>query len=392
MNKIIEDLRPDVVVNDFFFYPGVKAAERLGIPVVINVQAPLVQYVDMGLLHVPDMANATNCGCGIICLRESMKNCCVRVAFTSMSKDLMPYFSTWSEKRTLLFNSFWGLERPICLPPNVQLIGPLSHPQERLVEDLRAKDQELYDWLEEALAQNVPVAYVNMGSVSHLQPWSLKAITDGLKKLNCRVVWALREEYRKLAPEDPSQLPNFWVRPWILQIETIAHPAIKVGMTHMGSGATQEFIGAGVPVVAFPHFGDQHYYGDLLQDMKAGVVLYGKRRDYDEGPDQMVYRTPAFDGDRVHKCFEQVIENPMYKTNMLKLQRLSQRLDGRRKLVQAVLTAYEDGNDHLIDKHMSRHFNKLNCCLESVCTLLLIGLIAAFVYFLLFFIENYDLV
>jgi UDP-N-acetylglucosamine:LPS N-acetylglucosamine transferase len=37
MNKIMEDLRPDVLICDFFFYPGVKAAERLGIPIVINV-------------------------------------------------------------------------------------------------------------------------------------------------------------------------------------------------------------------------------------------------------------------------------------------------------------------------------------------------------------------
>jgi hypothetical protein len=66
--------------------------------------------------------------------------------------------------------------------------------------------------------------------------------------------------------------------------------------------------------------------------MKAGVVLYGKRRDLEEGPVQMTYETPAFDADRVHKCFQMVIENPMYKTNMLKLQRLSQRLDGRKKI------------------------------------------------------------
>jgi hypothetical protein len=122
----------------------------------------------MNLLHVPDMKRATYCGCGIVCFRESCKDCMLRVMFSNMSKDVWPYFATWSEKRTLLFNSFWGLERPICLPPNVQLIGPLSHPPEKLVEELKAKDPELFEWLEEALQKNIPVAYVNMGSVSHL--------------------------------------------------------------------------------------------------------------------------------------------------------------------------------------------------------------------------------
>ena len=74
-------------------------------------------------------------------------------------------------------------------------------------------------------------------------------------------------------------------------------------MTHMGSGATQEFIGAGVPVIAFPHFGDQHYYAELLRDMKAGVILYSKRRDFEEGPVQMEYKEPVFDGERVYNCF-----------------------------------------------------------------------------------------
>ena len=82
----------------------------------------------------------------------------------------------------------------------------------------------------------------------------------------------------------------------------------------------------------------------------------------------------------------------MYKTNMLKLQRLSQGLDGRRKLAQAVMTAYEDGNEHLIDKHMSKHLGKLNCCLECLCTLTLLAFIGAFIFFLVFFIENYELV
>jgi UDP-N-acetylglucosamine:LPS N-acetylglucosamine transferase len=35
--KLIQELKPDVVVSDFFFYPGVQAADKLGIPVVINV-------------------------------------------------------------------------------------------------------------------------------------------------------------------------------------------------------------------------------------------------------------------------------------------------------------------------------------------------------------------
>ena len=95
------------------------------------------------------------------------------------------------------------------------MIGPLSKPQDRLVDELKIKDPALFEWLEEAYQKKIPVAFVNMGSISHLIPWSLKAITDGLKKLNCRFVWALRDNYREMAPEDLSKLPNFWVKSWI---------------------------------------------------------------------------------------------------------------------------------------------------------------------------------
>jgi UDP:flavonoid glycosyltransferase YjiC (YdhE family) len=268
----------------------------------------------------------------------------------------------------------------------------LSHPQERLVEDLKIKDPELFAWLEEAVAKNIPVAYINMGSVTKLQKWSLDAITDGLKQLGCRIVWALKDEYADLATVDPRTVENFWCKAWIHQIETIAHPAIRVGMTHCGSGATQEFIGAGIPIVAFPHFGDQHYYGDLLVEMKAGIILYNKRRDFEEGPVQMTYEAPAFEGKRVLEAFRTVIDNPMYKTNMLKLQRLSQRLDGRKRLAQAVQTAYEDGNSHLIDHELAHYWTKKNCCVECMCSCLALGLIAAFIYFLVFFIQYQDIV
>ena len=73
---------------------------------------------------------------------------------------------------------------------------------------------------------------------------------DGLKKVGCRVVWSLKG--RKLPEEDP----NFWVSPWVPQVELLAHPALKAGLTHCGFGGTLEFIGAAVPIVAFPHFGD----------------------------------------------------------------------------------------------------------------------------------------
>ena len=96
--------------------------------------------------------------------------------------------------------------------------------------------------------------YVSIGSVCVWKQWSIDAIYNGLKKVGCKVVWSLSDKLDCKIPDDKD--PNFWVRPWIPQVEVLAHPALKVGLTHCGFGGTLEFIAAGKPIVAFPHFLD----------------------------------------------------------------------------------------------------------------------------------------
>jgi UDP:flavonoid glycosyltransferase YjiC (YdhE family) len=57
-----------------------------------------------------------------------------------------------------------------------------------------------------------------------------------------------------------------------------------------------EFIGAGVPLVAFAHFGDQHVNAKLVTDGKAGVELYNQEASNPMDVDQNLSRLdPVFD-------------------------------------------------------------------------------------------------
>ena len=51
-------------------------------------------------------------------------------------------------------NTYWGLDKPQALPPNFVVTGPISKPIENLLGQLKIKDLELSDWLDEAHAQN----------------------------------------------------------------------------------------------------------------------------------------------------------------------------------------------------------------------------------------------
>lgn len=89
------------------------------------------------------------------------------------------------------------------------------------------------------------------------------------------MVWSLKKEYK--LPEEGND--NFWVRPWIPQIEVLAHPAVKAGINHCGFGGVLEFCSAGLPIVAFPHFADQPANALELVDRKVAVMLAYREAD-----------------------------------------------------------------------------------------------------------------
>jgi hypothetical protein len=84
--------------------------------------------------------------------------------------------------RVVLFNSFFGLDAAVSLPPNYVMTGPMSSPQNDLLEKLGSKDGELLIWLDEAQSNNQAVVYVSLGSTCKWKQWSVDAIFNGLKK------------------------------------------------------------------------------------------------------------------------------------------------------------------------------------------------------------------
>lgn len=233
--------------------PGTKAADLLNIPSVINLPAPFSMPEQLGILNLLNMKAAYNC-CGMICFErwftQSLSWLISELQWNG-SQAVKDYNRSFSS-RVVLSNSFFGLEEPRCLPPNVYLTGPLVKSQDNLLGLLKEKHIELYNWLEDAQAKNMPVVYISIGSLCVWQQWSIDALYYGLKKLGCRVVWSIKKEFHLPVEDDP----DFWVQPWVPQVELLAHPAIKAGLSHCGWGGTMEFIAAGVPVVGWPHFFD----------------------------------------------------------------------------------------------------------------------------------------
>lgn len=67
--------------------------------------------------------------------------------------------------RMIMSNSFFGLDKPGLLPPNITFTGPLIDTDDNgIMERLQEKDPELYTWLEDAAEKGEKVFYLTIGS------------------------------------------------------------------------------------------------------------------------------------------------------------------------------------------------------------------------------------
>jgi hypothetical protein len=76
-------------------------------------------------------------------------------------------------------------------------------------------------------------------------------------------------------------------------------------MHQCGFGNTLEFITGNVPVVIFPHFGDQSYNAQLILDAQIGVSLFSNWYALKNGTEEhnQYFESPNFTAPTVSHAF-----------------------------------------------------------------------------------------
>ena len=118
----MQTIVPDVVLTDQYSATGLVVATELKLPVVVNIPQNLAQ-LELDGYDVVNMTQATSC-CGMICIKRSFENFMLTVFGGSMR-----YYGRIVEDQHTniwMLNSFWGIDKPTVLPPNIQMIGPLA--------------------------------------------------------------------------------------------------------------------------------------------------------------------------------------------------------------------------------------------------------------------------
>ncbi|CAM0908225.1 unnamed protein product [Alopecurus aequalis] len=209
--------------------------------------------------------------------------------FKNLAEAIMKQVRDIHKASWVLVNSFSELERDVlnALPgmssPPLITVGPLVELEEDAVvrgDMLKASD-DCVGWLDEQAPRSV--VYASLGSVVVLSGEDLAEMAHGLASTGRPFLWVVRPGCSAMLPEGflSSIAGRGMVVPWSPQEVVLAHPSTACFLTHCGWNSTLETLAAGVPVVAFPQWGDQCTDAKyLVEKFKMGVRISAPlRRD-----------------------------------------------------------------------------------------------------------------
>ena len=161
----------------------------------------------------------------------------------------------------VLLNSHPSTNLAVPYVPNMIDIGGFHvKPPQKLPDDL----QKFLDNSKEG------VIYFSLGSnvkSVFLPEQKREAILNAFSKLKVKVLWKWEEDVL------PGQPPNVRLGKWLPQQDILAHPNVKLFITHGGLLSTIETIYHGVPVLAIPIAGDQKLNAERIVNQGFGLKL-----------------------------------------------------------------------------------------------------------------------
>jgi len=143
------------------------------------------------------------------------------------------------------------------------------------------------------------VIFLSFGSVvraSKMPEEKRKAILAVFSKLKQRVIW----KWEAAMEDAPS---NVMVSSWLPQTSLLAHPNVKLFITHGGAGSIQETICHKTPIIGVPIFGDQPVNVKEAVNQHIGVQL----------------NWHGMTEDTLESAIHQVLDDPSYQTSISKL-------------------------------------------------------------------------
>lgn len=201
-----------------------------------------------------------------------------------LTDAILNQFRTIHKASWVFVNSFTELERAavdalpgvIPAPPPLIPVGPLVELEDAdaVRGDMIRAAEDCAGWLDAHPPRSV--VYASLGSVVVLSAEEVAEMAHGLASTGRPFLWVVRPDCSAMLPDGfvDAVAGRGLVVPWSPQDVVLAHPATACFLTHCGWNSTLETVAAGVPVVAFPQWGDQCTDAKYLtEEFKMGVRI-----------------------------------------------------------------------------------------------------------------------
>ncbi|KAG8228499.1 UDP-glycosyltransferase, partial [Ladona fulva] len=181
-------------------------------------------------------------------------------------EDIPPFSEIEKSMSLILVNHHFALNGARPLAPNLIEVGGLHI---RPPKDL---PKELKGFMDGAGKDGI--IYVSLGSILKSMNFPIEvrdAFIGAFSQLKQRVLW----KYEGDSPL-PGQTENVKLEKWLPQQDVLAHPNVKLFITHGGLLSMQEAASRGVPLIGIPFFGDQFTNLQRVTDLQIGLSLDSK--------------------------------------------------------------------------------------------------------------------
>ncbi|KAJ6912578.1 DNA gyrase subunit B [Populus alba x Populus x berolinensis] len=186
----------------------------------------------------------------------------------------------------IIWNSLSCLEQAICDKFKSEIvapmfpIGPLHKHSNAALSSFLTEEQSCISWLDTQRSNSV--IYVSIGSLVMITENELAEMAWGLANSGQPFLWVIRpglvhgSNGFDLLPTEFENITKKRGRivSWAPQKEVLAHQTVGAFWTHNGWNSTIESISEGVPMLCWPHVGDQKVNARLVSHLwRVGIQL-----------------------------------------------------------------------------------------------------------------------
>lgn len=173
----------------------------------------------------------------------------------------LTFQQTLESVRLVFVNQHFSISYPHPYAPNMIEIGGIQiQPPKKLPTDIQRYLDEASDG----------VIYFSMGSMLKGRNFPEEkriAFVNVFRGLKEKIIWKYENDSL------PDKPPNVLIKSWMPQSDILAHPKVKLFITHGGLLGTTEGLYHGVPMVGIPIYGDQELNLARAEHAGYGVKL-----------------------------------------------------------------------------------------------------------------------